>query len=217
MAITENDYRGAADLTGDAAFSTTFVDDATTISESEFDTNVGADMGMSWRNALVAIHKFFRGAAAALSGTFSAGAAAEAVALRFGATVTEGLEVRVIDETIDCATASSNFDLTQGLPSQAVILSVQANAQTAITGAGGATAFGVGISGDADKYGESPNLTLDTKISTMLATWTRLASTEDVRVYATDGAGTNTGTIGGSGEEIRVRIVFLALNDLDNA
>lgn len=213
-AISESDFL-TTDLSSHASFSTTFVDDATTISESEYDTNVGAALGQDWETALLALNKASRGASATVSSTLNAGAATAAVALRIGATITEGLELRVIDEVVDVSSAAASFDLTQDVPVSSVILAVQANANTAITGSG-ASGFGIGISGSETVYGESSTLTQNSKIDTMSASWTVLGSARDVRIYATDGAGTPAGTIGGSSEAIRVRIIFYALNSLDD-
>lgn len=214
-AITESDYL-TTDLSSHASFSTTFADDGAVVDEADYDSNVGAGLGNDWATAQRAQNKANRGVSPIVSHTFSAGAATAAIALRFGATTTEGLELRVIDETVDLSSAAASFDLTQDIPSGAVILSAQANLETAITGASGATAVGIGVAADPDKYGESSALTLNTKVDTTLDL-VKLGSAEDIRIYATDGAGTATGTIGGSSESVRVRIAFLALNSLDDA
>lgn len=146
--------------------------------------------------------------------TLTRGAAAAAVALRFGATGTEGLEVKVIDEVV--STGAINNDLTEDVPSGAVILSVQANVETALTGGGTTTNVAIGTAGDPDKYSPTVGaLTLDAKIDHM-PDWAVLSGAEDIQVNgvtAAGAAGDTALTVG----TVRVRIVYLALNSLDNA
>jgi len=145
--------------------------------------------------------------------TLALGAATAAVAMRFGASVTEGLEIKVIDETVSTESAVASIDLTEDVPSGAVILSAQANLETAVTTTT-ATKIGLGISTDPDKYGLTSGLTKNLKIDTV-PDWAVLGSAEDVQVYACDNTGAADGTIDSG--SIRVRIVYAVCNSLDDA
>ena len=145
--------------------------------------------------------------------TYRAGAAAAAIAQRFGATATEGLEYRVIDETV--ALDAVSVDLTENVPAGAVILSVQGNQETA--GATGGTTDNVGIGPTANPDLYSPvvgDVTLNGKIDT-IPDWAVLSSAEDIQVNAVTSAGAIGDTaVGGTH---RVRIVYMALASLDDA
>jgi hypothetical protein len=147
--------------------------------------------------------------------TFTAGAAAAAIAARFGASATEGLEVRVIDETTGVLAAVST-DLTEDVPAGAVILSVQGNVETALTGGGTTVNWGIGTVADPDKYSPTVGaLTLDAKIDNV-PDWAVLAGAEDIQVHGVTAGGAIGDTALTVGT-VRVRIVYLALNSLDNA
>lgn len=160
-------------------------------------------------------------ASATLSGNVlvSGGAAAAAVVARFGQTATEGLEVRVIDEDVTLTNAAAT-DLTEDVPSGAVILSVQANLDTLVVGDGsgdnGLTKVGIGTSGDPDKYGLTGDLLQNSKVDT-IPDWAVLSGAEDIQVFAVDNGGTAVTEKFVGGETVRVRIVYAALNSLDNA
>lgn len=143
------------------------------------------------------------------------GSAAGAVALRFGASATEGLEVTVLDEVVAVSSAAASHDLTIDIPDGAVILSVQANLDTAIT-ASTAVKVGIGIAANPDLYGLTSDVTADLK-SNNIPDWAVLSGAEDVKIFACDTNGDAAGTIGGAAELVRVRIVYLTLNSLDNA
>ncbi len=147
--------------------------------------------------------------------TITAGGITPAVGLRFGGTLTEGLEVRIFDETYTIAASADNFDLTSDIPSGAVILGAQLNIATAVVGAGtpAATAVGLGVDGDPNKYGETTGFTKNLK-SDAMAAWAVLSATENVKLFATDGSGTKQGTL--ESGVVRVRIYFIALNGLDD-
>jgi len=146
--------------------------------------------------------------------TINAGGAAAALALRFGASTTEGLEIKVIDEVV--ATGAINNDLTEDVPSGAVILSVQANVETALTGGGTTANFGIGTAGDPDKYSPTVGaLTQDAKTDN-IPDWAVLSGAEDIQVNGVTGAGAAGDTALTVGT-VRVRIVYLVCNSLDNA
>ncbi len=151
----------------------------------------------------------------------SAGAAAAAVAMRFGASSTEGLEVRVIDETVQLTNAVET-DLTETVPDGAVILSAQSNLEATLTGEAngddGQVKIGISVTGDPNKYGLTPDLIKDSK-SDAIPDWAVLSGAETVTIKAADtnGAAVTELFTGGAGQDVRVRIIYLALNSLDNA
>lgn len=147
----------------------------------------------------------------------TAGAAAAAVAQRFGATATEGLEIKVIDETVSGFTGAKTFDLTEDIPAGAVILSVQANIETTVVAGGTSVKVSVGVAGgDVDKYGKTADFSQNAKIDT-LPDWAVLASAEDVEIGIVVTDGTTLGDTNASAGAVRVRIVYLQPNSLDNA
>lgn len=152
--------------------------------------------------------------------TFSGGAAAAAVVARFGDTSTEGLEVKVIDEDV-ALTNDVATDLTENVPTGAVILSVQVNLTATVVGDGSGddllAKVGIGIAGNKVKYGVSADLIKNTKIDTM-PDWAVLSGAEDIQLYGIKADGSTACTekfVAAS--LVRVRIVYLALNSLDNA
>ena len=58
-------------------------------------------------------------------------------------------------------------------------------------------------------------MTINLKVDTIPA-HAVLAGAEDIQIYATDAAGAALGTIGGAGESVRVRILYVVPNSLDN-
>jgi hypothetical protein len=154
--------------------------------------------------------------------TSTAGAATPAVALRFGDTATEGLEVKVYDETIQLTNAVKT-DSTLAVPAGAVVLSAQANLQAIITGDGTGdnllAAVGLGISGgDEDKYGNTTDLTANQKIDT-IPDWA-VNGGETISIFGLQADGNTAATekfTGGAGQNVRVRVVYLQTNSLDDA
>lgn len=151
--------------------------------------------------------------------TLTPGAAAAAVALRIGATATEGLEIKVIDETVTLTNAVE-VNLTETVPAGAVILAAQMNLQSLIVGdASGDNLLakvGLGVTADPDKYGITADLLKNTKAN-LIPDWAVLGSEETVCVKAakSDGAAATEKFVAGG--TVRVRIVYAALNSLDDA
>ena len=144
---------------------------------------------------------------------FASGAAAAAVAMRFGASATEGWEIRAIDETVTCDAVSK--DLTEDIPDGAVILSVQGNKETAGAAGGTTTNWGIGTVGNPDLYSPTVGvLTLDGKID-HIPDYAVNSGAVDVQVHGVTAAGAIGDTAPGG--TARVRIVYAALNSLDNA
>jgi uncharacterized membrane protein len=157
--------------------------------------------------------------------TNKAGAASAAVAARFGATATEGLEIKVIDETVNLTNAVET-NLTETVPAGAVILSVQANLQTTVVGDAsgddGLVKVGIGITSDPDKYGKSADLVKNHKIDT-IPDWAVLSGAEIVCVKGCDTSGDGVtekfvaDVPAGTRNQVRVRIVYAVPNSLDDA
>jgi hypothetical protein len=150
--------------------------------------------------------------------TFQAGATAGAVAARFGATATEGLEVKVLDEVVSLTSAGAKFKaMTTAVPAGAVILSVQGNIASAITAGGTSVAVSLGLNAsDPDKYGFVNALTQNSKINN-IPDWAVLSGATTIDVCATIADGTTLGNTNFSAGSVRVRVVYLANNSLDNA
>lgn len=155
--------------------------------------------------------------------TLSPGAAAAAVALRLGADGTEGLEFKVIDETV-ALTNAVETDLTETIPAGAVILSSQGNAEVAIdgddSGDDGFVDIGIGTTADPDKYGKtSANadpVPQNTKIDN-IPDWAVLSSEETVTVKACDANGAAVTEKFAGSQNFRVRIVYAVCNSLADA
>lgn len=146
------------------------------------------------------------------------GSAAGEAAILLGATAAEGLRVVVIEESIVHAADNAALfkAMTTAIPAGAVILSAQANLETAITGGGTTVKVGLGLNAsDPDKYGLSSVLTKNAKAG-LIPAWTVLSGAEqiDVCACATNGAAGNTALTSGT---VRVRVVYLAIANLANA
>lgn len=134
------------------------------------------------------------------------------VVARFGASATEGLEVVVYEDTVSPAAIETNLI---NIPANSRILSVQSNVETALTGGGTTDSYGIGTAGDPDKYGSSATLTQNSK-SDFLGDGTVLSASEQLVLTGTasETADGDTALTVGS---VRVRVVYLTLNSLDDA
>lgn len=141
-----------------------------------------------------------------------------AVVERFGRTDTEGLEIRVYDVTVTPAAVETNLLNT---PANSVILSVQANCEVLLVGGGTTVTWSIGTSATPNKYGTAGNGAGDTLLKNgkldFTPTHTRLATAEQMVLTgcATGGAadGDTALTVG----SVRVRVVYLCCNSLDDA
>lgn len=122
------------------------------------------------------------------------------------------------DILVSVGTAAASFDVGFDIPADAMVIGVAVNIQSALTGASGATAIGIGTTGNEAKYGETSTLALDSKATNSIGGMVALAGADDVKVFATDGAGSPTGTIaGGDSDDVRIRIVYATMKALPNA
>lgn len=147
--------------------------------------------------------------------TLTADSATGAVALRIGASATEGLEIKVVDKTVSpSAVETAVFTV----PAGAVILSVQGNCESALTGGGTTVTWALGTAGDPDKYGYpgSDTLAQNSKVDT-IPDWAVLGSTEPIVLTGAATGGTADGNTALTVGSVRVRIVYATLNSLDDA
>jgi len=149
----------------------------------------------------------------------TAGAAVSTQTLLFGDTVTEGLAFQVIDEVVTTTNAVED-NLTETIPDGAVILSVQVNLDTTIAGDAsgddGLTKIGVGTTADPDKYCLTADLIQNTKFD-VIPDFAVVSGPEQICVKAADNAGAAVTEKFVAGGEVRVRIVYLVTNSLDDA
>jgi len=122
-------------------------------------------------------------------------------------------EVKILDDTVVLDPAAADFDLSNVVPSGAVIINAQVKLDTAVTGAGGATKVGLGTAADPDKYGKTASLLIDQAFSTT-PNWVPLSGPETIKLYAVDNAGAAAGTIGGEDETVRVRVMYTQANPI---
>lgn len=140
------------------------------------------------------------------------GISAGIAVMRLGATATEGLELRVSENTIS---PSAIETAVCTIPANSRIVSVQSNVQSALTGGGSTDSYGIGVAADPDKYGSSATLTQNSK-SDFIGDGTQLTSTEAIVLTGTasETADGDTALTVGS---VRIRIVYWTLNSLDDA
>lgn len=147
------------------------------------------------------------------------GATPAVVVLRIGATPTEGLETIVQEETVTLTNAVKT-DLTDQVPAGAIILCVQGNLKTAVTGDAsgddGLVKVAIGTAADPDIYGISGTLAKNQKLNKIPAAYAVLAATT-VSVYAVDTNGAAVTEKFTAGGQVRVRITYQLLNSLDDA
>jgi hypothetical protein len=117
-------------------------------------------------------------------------------------------EVGMLDDTVGLDPAAASFDLLDVVPAGSVIIGVQLSLTMAVTGSGGAARVGLGISGDEGKYGMTAGLAGGLTIDT-IPDWAALAAPEDVRVYALAAGGAPVGAIGGAGESLKTRVMYV--------
>jgi len=125
----------------------------------------------------------------------------------------------VIDELVTLTNAVT-VNLSQVVPSGSVVLSVQANLQTTVSGDGSGddllAKVGIGTTVDPDKYAITSALTKNSKAKG-LADWAVLASDEQIAVRACQSDGSPCTEKFLAGGQVRVRVVYLSVPDLGNA
>jgi hypothetical protein len=148
-----------------------------------------------------------------------------ASALRIGQSITEGLELNVLEQTVTIEASVANFPLTGTLPANIMVIGAQATLKEAITCEGACVRLGIGIDGVSpstapSKYGLSDAaaggvLAANSKINGLITPV--VTSSEQISIWACDNGGAKAGTFVGDGSsQIRVRIYYYSLNGLDN-
>jgi len=102
------------------------------------------------------------------------------------------------------------------IPKGAIILEVQINLETAITGSEGAIKIGIGTGDVSNKYGETIGLIKNHKIDKILG-WTILSEIETLQLVAMNSNNEFGGKIGDAGETIRIQIMYKELVSLPDA
>lgn len=134
---------------------------------------------------------------------------------RIGGTTTEGYETYVYEATVSPAAVETNLVL---VPAGAVVLSVQSNVEAALTGGGTTVTHSIGTTADPDKYGtpSSDLLTKNAKID-FIPDYAVLGSAEQLVLTGTATGGASDGDTALTVGSVRVRVVYVALNSLDDA
>lgn len=150
-------------------------------------------------------------------------AAAGQIAAQFGSTLTEGINIKVLDEVVACTQVENA--MTTAVPKGGIILGVLANCDAALTGGGTTVTWSVGINGDVDKYGtagfptQADLLTKNSKSNFLqnLDTAARLAADETILVCAAATGGASAGNTALTVGSVRVQVTYLHWDALDNA
>lgn len=149
---------------------------------------------------------------------FGSGTTPGDTVVRYGATATEGLEVRVFENTISPAAVETAIVT---LPAYSYVLAVQANCQSALTGGGTTVTWSIGTAADPDKYGTAGNGAGDTLAKNgkldFAIPGTLLTSTEAIVLTGAAAGGAADGNTALTVGSVRVRVVYAFLNSLDDA
>ena len=137
-----------------------------------------------------------------------------------GSTMLGGLRFFVRDEIITLTNAQSTTTgitipaASSGYP-DAVLLSAQICLNTEVSGTGGIAGVGLGYSGAITALGEVAALTQNTKNNWINPNWDTGEAGEEIFLYATNGAGSQTTeTFDGSPDKVRVRLVWVRSHQL---
>lgn len=121
-----------------------------------------------------------------------------------------GLLIDTLEAEVSLSPSAANFSITKTIPAGAIVLLAQLDIPATVS-ATTATKIGLGISSDPDKYALSAALTAEDVGG--LTNWATaaipLSSTETIRVSACDNAGAAAGTIGGTGQLVKVRLTWI--------
>lgn len=136
------------------------------------------------------------------------------VVARLGGSATEGLELRVYEATVSPEAIETSLI---EIPANSVILSVQANVETALTGGGTTVAWSIGVADDPDKYGTAgDDLTRNAKLD-FIPAWSFLSAAEQLVLTGAATGGGSDGDTALTAGSVRVRVVYLTLASLDDA
>src|SRR5262245_28665340 len=146
------------------------------------------------------------------------GAAVPETAISFGGDKTEGLHIKVLEEVVDLTALGAKYKaLTTGIPTNAVLLSVQANIEELVVASGTTVKVGLGYhAGSVSALGITGSLVKNQKITSMLD-WAVGVGTNQIDVcgVVTDGSALGSGNI--TAGKVRVVIVYIIPVDLADA
>jgi len=112
------------------------------------------------------------------------------------------------DLLVDVGSAAVSHTSGWAVPTGAGVLNVSANALKALTGAGGATLYGISDGSDGDKYAESAAIIKNSKASAKQAS-INVGSGDTIYVHSMTSTGTEGGTLAGSNDaDVRVVVYF---------
>jgi len=111
--------------------------------------------------------------------------------------------------------AVASVNLGFDFPVGAIIIYSWGNIEAAITGAGGATAIALGITGDEDKYKQTSTLVKNAKFRAGIGGFIVVSPLEDLEIFAVNGSGVPTGTI--QNGTVRIHLAYFDSIDLPNA
>lgn len=155
---------------------------------------------------------------------FTGGSPSGNTVLTIGEQEGEGLLIQVFDKIVDLhTTPSQKWSIGFTLPSNCVLVMSQFHLLDNITSVSGAIAvsFGKEDPGDETEGGQTTNLSAGQQTGTKPGFWLDEKDDDLVNrnmyLFATNGSGILTGSIGGGSintERIRVRMVYLVRGDL---
>ena len=221
----------APDVTDDSddgySIGSIWIDTATDRVYMATDVTIGAAV---WRefigalgNQLISGTKTFDGTLAMADGSLlqcaGRGTGTGDVIERIGNTATEGLELRVFEDTISPAAVETNV---VNLPAGSIPIAVLGNVEAALTGGGTTVTWSIGTAGDPDKYGtagfptQADSLAKNSK-SRFLGPFTQLTSAEQIVLSAAATGGAADGDTALTVGSVRIRVIYWTCNDLDDA
>jgi hypothetical protein len=147
---------------------------------------------------------------------------------QIGKTATEGWQLRVYDETVNPAAIETNL---LNLPAGSVILSVQANVESALTGGGTTVTWSIGTAGDPDHYGSAgfssitgaaaaDTLAKNSKVNWSADSahaWAMSSAAEQLVLTGAATGGASDGNTALSVGSVRCRVLYYQMLALDNA
>ena len=148
----------------------------------------------------------------------TAGSADSASAMSFGVSLAEGLQLKVIEETV-MFTASTFKALTTALPDGAVVVCAQATIKTTVVAGGTGVKIALGQNGGTvNIYGSTDDLTANQKITSPLFPngVIPLVGAQQIDVNIVDTAGVAMSDSNGTDGVVRVRIYYWLPVALDN-
>lgn len=145
-----------------------------------------------------------------------------------GSTATEAFRLVVYDQIVSPAAVETNLI---NLPAGSMIVSVQANVQTALTGGGTTATWSIGVAADPDKYGSAGFSSItgaaaaDSLAQNSKSTWfgdnlhglTLSSASEQLVLTGAATGGATDGDTALTVGSVRVRVIYWQLQALDNA